>query len=204
MKSNTRLLILQRAGRLLFSQGLATGIDRTTRECQTAKMTIYQHFTNKDGLICAILQGVQSALNDKILAITGSRGIPPNVQLESVFNIVCYGMSDPEIMAGLGVRALTEFPRPDHPVHLAGLKLDRAILRHLEPLCGQAAIEDSETAARQLLLIAKGCFLMVPLLGVSGSRVVARELARSVLSQSGEAPASAAPSQRAGHPTTHV
>ncbi len=62
MKSQTKNHILQISARLFFEEGLATGIDRITSECETAKMTIYTHFASKDGLICAVLHEVQTAL----------------------------------------------------------------------------------------------------------------------------------------------
>jgi hypothetical protein len=90
-------------------------------------------------------------------------------------------MSDPEVMAGLMVRALMEFPNPRHPVHQAALELERNVLKYLEPLCAAADIVDSEVAARQLLLLAKGCFVMSPTVGIAGSRILATALADHVL-----------------------
>jgi AcrR family transcriptional regulator len=186
MKTNTRQQILQRAGQLFLTQGLATGIDHITRECDTAKMTIYTHFTSKDGLIGALLEGVAAAITEKIRTITAEPGSDPQSQLEAVFNMLCHGMSDPDLRIGLGVRALVEFPRPDHPAHIAGLKLQRAILAHLEPLCARAGLVESESAARHLLLIAQGSFIMAPALGTRGSNADAAALFQILTAQSAD------------------
>ena len=62
MKAHTKSHILHCATRLFFAEGLATGIDRVTSDDKTAKMTIYFHFTSKDGLICAVLKEIQRSL----------------------------------------------------------------------------------------------------------------------------------------------
>jgi AcrR family transcriptional regulator len=181
MKTTTRNKILDRASRLFFHEGLATGIDRVTAECGTAKMTIYLHFTHKDGLICAILRGIQTNLSERIRSHTSPPALPPLERLQAAFNILCYGMSDPDIMAGLLVRALLEFPRASHRVHRAALEVEQTILDQLEPLCAAAGIADSEQVGRQLLLVAKGCFAMTPSVGLVRSRMLASSLAEQIL-----------------------
>ena len=193
MKTTTRQQILQRAGELFLSQGLATGIDRITHQCDTAKMTIYTHFASKDGLICALLQGVEAAVTEKIRAITAEPGSDPQSQLEAVFNFLCHGMSDPDLRIGRGVRALVEFPRLENPIHIAGLKLQRAILVHLESLCARTGFAESENAARHLLLIAQGSFIMAPMLGTRASNADAATLFQILTAQSAD------PVTNAGH-----
>ena len=184
MKPATKDKILQRAARLFFVEGFAVGIDRVTFECDVAKMTIYSEFRSKDGLICAILQEVRHTLDARIAEVI-ERDLPPPIRLRATFNLLCYGMNDPALKLGLGVRALAEFPTPGHPVHRAGLDLERGILQHLQ------AGEDSTSAgpsveAQQLLLLAKGCFLMVPLLGIKDARQQAMELAHLRLNRTEE------------------
>ena len=102
-----------------------------------------------------------------------------------MFNLVCYGMNDPALRLGLGVRALAEFPCSEHPVHQAALELDRAIVKHLQAE-DEPTFVVSQAAAQQLLLLAKGCFLMVPLLGLKDSRQRTMELAHLRLNRMGE------------------
>jgi len=181
MKSQTKSHILQTSARLFFEEGLATGIDRITSECETAKMTIYTHFASKDGLICAVLHEVQTALLGNIRSHALHSKLPAQEQLQAAFNIVCHGMSDAEVRAGLVVRALMEFPRANHPVHRAALDLEHVIQVCLEPLCAGAHIADSEEAARHLLLLAKGAYTMSPSVGVEGSRMLAAKLAGAII-----------------------
>ena len=94
-------------------------------------------------------------------------------------------MHDPELKLGLGVRALVEFPSSEHPVHQAALELDRAILHHLQA-GDEPTVGVSTTEAQQLLLLAKGCFLMAPLLGLRESRAIALEPAHLRLNRLGE------------------
>lgn len=167
--------------RLFFAKGLATGIDRVTSECDTAKMSINKHFASKDGLICAVLREVQTSLLGNLRSHALHSEILPIEQLEAAFNILCYAMSDPEVRAGLIVRTLVEFPQPRHPVHQAALDVERAILDFLQPLAAAAGIPESEAATRQLLLLAKGYFVMSSTVGIAGSRMLATTLASNAL-----------------------
>jgi len=72
---------------------------------------------------------------------------------------------------------VTEFPNPGNPVHQDALDLERAILKHLQPDEGSG----SARLAQQLLLLAKGCFLMAPLIGLGESRQAAMALAELAL-----------------------
>ena len=181
MKTVTKDKILHRAAPLFFAEGFATGIDRVTRECDTAKMTIYSEFKSKDGLICAILDEVRRSLAERIRQVI-EPALPPTTRLRAVFNLVCYGMHDPELRLGLGVRALTEFPSPSHPVHQSALDVDRSIPRHLQP----DEMAATSQQARQLLLLAKGCFLMAPLVGIQESRALAAGLALRSFNRRGD------------------
>ena len=181
MKSATQNHILQVASHLFFTEGLTTGIDRIIFDCDITKMTLYHHFQSKDGLICAALRDAQSALLGNLHSHNHHSNLPALEQLEAAFNILCFGMSDPEIRAGLSVRAVLEFPRREHPVHQAALKFDREILSYLESLCTAVEIAGSEETARQLLLLAKGCFVMSPTVGIAGSRIIATSLLGRIL-----------------------
>lgn len=181
MKSETKSHILQVAGRLFFHEGLATGVDRITAECSTAKMTIYHHFASKEKLICEVLRESQAALFSNIQCHNQHSGLPAREQLEATFNIVCFAMNDPEIRAGLAVRAALEFPTPSHPIHRAALRFDRAIIQCFASLCAASSLSGSDELSRQLLLLSKGCFVMSPVVGIAGSRSLATSVFRQLL-----------------------
>jgi AcrR family transcriptional regulator len=176
MTSHTKDKILTGAARLFFSEGFSTGIDRVVSECGVAKMTLYQHFKSKDGLICAILHEVQSFILNHIRIETARNAKPPAAQLEAIARILCEAMTDPEAKAGLAVRALAEFPDPRNPVHAKARHVDLEILNILEPRCTEASLPNARQAARQILQIAKGHFLMAPTLGIETSRTLSFEL----------------------------
>lgn len=150
-------------------------------------MSIYAHFASKDGLICAVLHEVQTTLLGNLRSHARHSELPAIDRLKTDFNILCFGMSDPEVRAGLGVRALLEFPQVDHPVHQTALDLERAILNFLEPVAQAADISECEVVVRELLLLAKGCYVMSPTMGLAGSRIIATGLAEHVLQRGGVA-----------------
>jgi AcrR family transcriptional regulator len=183
MQSDTKTRILQRSARLFFEEGFATGIDRVTSECGTAKMTIYQHFKNKRGLICAILKDIQDRLHEQIRQSMVLLEFSSSAQLEAVSFTLCRGMNDPELRLGLVVRALIEFPDPQHSVHVAARQMDVTILNWVEHLCEKALMKDPRQVARQILEIAKGGFLIAPTVGVKRSESSALALLRPILTE---------------------
>ena len=188
MISDTKDKILQGAAHIFFTEGFSTGIDRVISECGVAKMTLYQHFKTKEGLICAILKDVQTSLQKEIRREAEINAKNPNAQLEAACLILCEGMNDPELRVGLSIRALLEFPGAETPVHEAARHLDLTILKWFERLCEDAQVPDAPNAARQILHIAKGCFLMAPTVGIEASELIALDLLSSVLAQSEEFP----------------
>ncbi|MDR3403530.1 MAG: TetR/AcrR family transcriptional regulator [Chthoniobacter sp.] len=185
--------ILQGAARIFFESGFSTGMDRVISDCGVAKMTVYMHFKTKNGLICAILDEIQAFLENHIRVEIALNAKPPRAQLEAASLILCNGMSDQEMRAGLAVRALISFPNPRNAVHERARQLDLTILRWFEQLCAEALLPDAERVARTILHIAKGCFLMAPTIGVEASQATALSLLSSVL-----APAEIAPPRRLG------
>ena len=109
-------------------------------------------------------------------------------------------MNDPELKLGLSIRALVEFPDAKNAVHEAARQLDLTILKWLERLCEDAALPDPQQAARQILHIAKGCFLMAPTVGIEASESIAITLLSPVLAQAEEVPVRRAGTRRSnGH-----
>jgi AcrR family transcriptional regulator len=199
MISDTKEKILHRAARLFFAEGFATGIDRVVSECQVAKMTVYQHFKSKDGLICAILDESQAVLENHIRVETALNKKPPLAQLEAASLILCRAMDDPEARLGLAIRALISFPDPRNPVHERARQLDVAILKTFERLGEEASLPDAKQAARQILQIAKGRFLMTPTVGFESSEAVSLGLLSSVLAQDPEVQPMQVGTRASGH-----
>jgi AcrR family transcriptional regulator len=187
MTSATKHKILNEAARLFFAEGFATGIDRVISECGIAKMTLYSHFKTKEGLILAILDDVQRSLQEEIRRETTHDARSASDQLEVASLILCAGMNDPELRVGLSVRALIEFPSPENAVHQAARRFDLTTLKWLELLSKGARLPDARKAAREILHIAKGCFLMDPTVTEVGE-VIALSLLRPVLDQAAGEP----------------
>jgi AcrR family transcriptional regulator len=182
MTSETKHRIPQTASQLFFKEGFATGIDRVISECGVAKMTLYSHFKTKEGLILAILNDVQRSLQEEIRRETTHDARSASDQLDVASLILCAGMNDPELRVGLSVRTLVEFSSPKNAVHEAARRFDLTNLKWLELFCKGARLPDARKAAREILHIAKGCFLMDPTVTEVGE-VIALSLLRPILAQ---------------------
>jgi len=188
MTTNTKNKILAGAAHLFFTEGFSTGVDRIVSECSVAKMTLYQHFKTKDGLIGAILKDVQSSLQKEIHREAEVTAKTRSAQLEAACLILCEGLNDPELKVGLVIRALVEFPDPKNAVHEAARQFDLTILKWFGRLCEDSQLPDAHNAARRILHIAKGCFLMAPVVGIEASEAIALALLSHVLGQAEEVP----------------
>jgi AcrR family transcriptional regulator len=181
MIQETKNKMLQCASGLFFTKGFSVGVDEIISKSGVAKMTLYKHFKTKDGLICAILDEIQHSLREQIQADSTKQAKTPEAKLEAASLSLCEAMNDPELRAGLGTRALVEFPAPQGVIHERARELDLAILKWFGRFCEDALVPNAHQAAREILQIAKGCFLLAPTIGREASEAVALRLLSYVL-----------------------
>lgn len=176
MESETKNRILQCAGSLFFKKGFSTGVDEIVSVAEVAKMSLYKHFSSKEGLICAVLEETQNALRQAFQVNLLRTNPTPREKLETACLSLCEAMHDQDMRGGLAVRALVDFSDPESAVHEKARQVDLFVLKRLERFSEDALLPNAHQAAREVLQIAKGYFLLAPTVGKEASLAVATRL----------------------------
>jgi AcrR family transcriptional regulator len=115
--SEARLRLLGTATRVFYTEGIhSVGIDRIVAEAQVTRATLYRHFTGKEELVVAYLQGAAQLERDQIEKAIGAGG-PPADTLRAVAKSITAGITSDGFRGCAFLNAAAEYPDPDHAVH---------------------------------------------------------------------------------------
>jgi AcrR family transcriptional regulator len=145
------------AWRLFYHDGYrAVGIDTVLAEAEVAKMTLYYHFASKDELIVAVLEKRSlEVLAGLRSAAFGTKG-PPTKQLLALFDWLADWYATDEFRGCAFIRALSEFPEVNHPVHQAAWRHKEAMKEILVELGRAAGAKDPNAVGEALRLVIDG------------------------------------------------
>jgi len=148
------------AWRLFYRDGYrAVGIDTILAEADVAKMTLYNHFKSKDDLIVAVLEKRSREVLDAMrLAAAKERPGSPR-QLLAVFDWLAGFCQNDDFKGCAFIRALSEFPELDHPVHQAAWRHKEGMREVLIELTRSAGVKDPTALAEALRLLIDGALV---------------------------------------------
>ena len=177
--SGKRQQIIETAYRLFKKEGFhATGIDRIIAEADVAKMTMYRHFPNKDGLIIAVLEYRMRRFEqqlDELEALTAS----PEKKIAQIFDWYNNWFQDADFHGCLFQHALAEFGNSDNPIFKAATaqknKLKNRMYRILKTLMPPSP---AKNIAATLLLLIEGATLLAQM---GQGRTAIREAKRAMI-----------------------
>lgn len=149
--------LLATAWKLFYRDGYrAVGIDMLLEKAGVAKMTLYNHFASKEELIVAVLEersrNLLAAVDDAI----AKAGRTPARQLSSVFDGLKVWFATDEFKGCAFIRALSEYPEPDHPIHQAAWKHKRAMNARIRSIVERAGARDPAALADTISLLIDG------------------------------------------------
>ena len=175
-RQSRKKVLVNTAIQLFYDHGFnATGIDRILAESGVAKMTLYNHFSSKDDLIVEALNSasrrVLERMHEQILNTVGAEE-----RLLSLFDHHDKWFNSEGFKGCLFVRAASEFPNPDHPVHQAATAHKRKVYDLLLALTKKTGTANAPQVAEQLLLLLEGA---ISLSFVTGARIAARKARRT-------------------------
>lgn len=156
MPSSKKNLLIACARRLFESEGFhTTGIDRILEEAGVAKMTLYNNFGSKDMLIVAVLNSASEdmlrQLNESVSHIHD-----PYEQILGIFDSLAQWHDTEDFCGCMFQAAVAEFPDPEsEPAKAAQNHLLR-LTSLFKDLCVRAELEDAQTLASMLAMIASG------------------------------------------------
>jgi AcrR family transcriptional regulator len=159
--SDKRQHIIETAYSLFKRAGFhATGIDRIIAEAKVAKMTMYRHFPNKDGLIVEVLN-YRAKRFDRQLDRLVAKPMNPTRKIETIFGWYKGWFRSPDFHGCLFAHALAEFGDPAHPVFQVASKQKNTLKQRLRQILEDAMPSHrAESIAAALLMLIEGATLM--------------------------------------------
>lgn len=135
------------------------GIDTLLAEAGVAKMTLYNHFASKDDLIIAVLEKRDRWFRDSLASSVEAAGRAPLKQLQAVFDWHERWFSGSNYNGCAFLRALSEYPDPDHPIHKTAWSHKEGIKALLTTICEAAEAKNPATLASTLNMLLDGAIV---------------------------------------------
>jgi AcrR family transcriptional regulator len=152
--------LLATAWKLFYRDGYrAVGIDTLLEKAGVAKMTLYHHFASKEELIVAVLEQRSRNLLEAVDDAIAKAGRTPSRQLASVFDGLKAWFAADEFKGCAFIRALSEYPEPNHPIHQAAWKHKRAMNARIRTIVESAGARDPAALADTISLLIDGAIV---------------------------------------------
>lgn len=152
--------LLATAWRLFYRDGYrAVGIDTLLAEAGIAKMTLYHHFASKEELIVAVLEARSAKLCEALDEALATAGRSPARRLAAVFEGLKKWFATDEFKGCAFIRALSEYPEPDHPIHVAAWAHKRAMNRRFVAIVTEARAKNPAELADTISLLVDGAIV---------------------------------------------
>ena len=178
--------LMATAAKLFYRDGYhAVGIDTLLAEAEVAKMTLYNHFDSKEALIVAVLEKRSAAFISNVRASIAAAGRSPVRQLEAVFDGLHRLFADDEFKGCAFIRALGEFPEPDHSIHRTAWRHKLAVRALLAEVAASADAKNPAAFAETVGMLIDGAIVAAHATGQTEPAETARTAAISLLKMAG-------------------
>lgn len=165
--------ILAVATELFCRDGIhATGIDRILAEAGTAKMTLYNRFGSKEGLIYAVLKQEGETWRSWFAETLDKLGATPEEKLFGVFSALEKWFATKTYYGCAFINAVAEHNKQDKTIQALTLEHKRAVLAHLETLAREAGCSRPADLAHQLGILMDGAIVAAM---VTGNPAIAQD-----------------------------
>lgn len=184
--AQTRAHILAVARDLFYRNGIrATGIDRVLAAADVAAPTLYRLWSSKDDLVAAYVATSAEGYRAWFTAAEAAGGDSPRARILAVFAALAEQVQPPACRGCPFLRALAEYPDPEHPAHREAVAVKRWVADRFAGLAADYAQEhdgvDAAALAAHLVLLMEGVYASVSTLGAAGPATHARNLAAALL-----------------------
>lgn len=174
--------LMATARRLFYRDGYrVVGIDTLLAEAKVAKMTLYNHFASKEELIVAVITQQDAEVRAALTAAVAAAGRSPARQMLAVFDWLQGWFESAGFKGCSFIRAFSEYPEPDHPIHQAAARHKQAVNTLLLAIVTEAGAKHPAELADTLSLLVDGAILSAHTTGSSASALTARGAAATLL-----------------------
>jgi AcrR family transcriptional regulator len=144
-------------------------------------MTLYNHFSSKEDLIVAVIEKRSAEVLAGLGEAVATAGKSPERRLLAVFDWLKELFGSKDFNGCAFIRALSEFPEPNHPIHRAAWMHKQAVRKMLVGLAAEAGAKDPAAVADALRLLIDGALVAAHATGSAKPAVVARQAAAEIL-----------------------
>jgi AcrR family transcriptional regulator len=179
--------LVDTASALFYREGFrAVGIDTLLAEAGVAKMTLYNHFSSKEELIVAVLEARSTQLQQALDKSLAEAGRTPARQLAAVFDGLKHFFDSDEFKGCAFIRALSEYPDPQHPIHQTAWAHKRAMNARFLAIAKNAGAKNPPGVADAISLLVDGAIVAAHATRSSEPANQARTAAMSLLKLASE------------------
>ncbi|MEZ5670201.1 MAG: TetR family transcriptional regulator [Alphaproteobacteria bacterium] len=159
MRPSKRDELVRKALVVFYRDGFhATGMDLLAAETGISKTTMFKHFRTKEELILAALRLRDQDFRSWLFRRMEQAG-PPRAQLLAMFDALAEWFAAPDFRSCMFIKAASEYPEPDHPIHAQAAEHKRLLYRQVREIAAESGAEDPATLARALLLLKEGAIV---------------------------------------------
>ncbi len=170
------------AWQLFYRDGYrVVGIDTILAKAEVAKMTLYKHFPSKEDLIVAVIEKRSGEVLNVLTAAVEAAGRSPARRLLAVFDALRTWFESDDFKGCAFIRALSEYPDTDHPIHQAAWRHKCAVRALLAELAAAAEVDDPKALADELALLVDGAIIRAHATGSATSADSAKSAANALL-----------------------
>ena len=174
--------ILDTAIKLFCRDGIhATGVDRIIEESGVARMTLYNKFGSKSGLIRSALEREGEVWRNWFLSEMDKIGAAPREKLLCVFDVLEMWFTQDDFYGCAFINAVAEHNKHDPQIRDLTLDHKKKILSEISSIAARAGAKDPEGVAHSLGMLMDGAIVTALVSGRPEAARDARNMAAVLL-----------------------
>ncbi|MCX8305684.1 TetR/AcrR family transcriptional regulator [Enterobacter pseudoroggenkampii] len=179
--TDTREKILTTAEQLIYQNGIhAMGMDLLVKTSGVARKSIYRHFSNKEDVASAALNGRDERWM-QWFRTESDKGETPQDRILNMFTVLKSWFESEGFRGCAFINTAGEVGDPDDPVRLIAKVHKQKLLDYALELSGQLSTGHAEELARQLLILMEGAITVTYVMGDRDAADNARDVAKVLL-----------------------
>jgi AcrR family transcriptional regulator len=179
-----RTLILNTAIRLFCRDGISvTGVDTIIREAGVARMTLYNQFGSKEGLLIAALEHESATWRSWFFARVAALQLPPFEHLLAIFDVLKEWFGRDDYFGCALMNAVLESRTSNEMVMTLTTAHKKPVVEQLKAMAAAAGADNPTQTAGQMYLIVNGAIVNAILSGTDEPADDAKSIARALLTQ---------------------
>lgn len=178
MPVNARQRLLTTAEDLFYAEGVrAVGVERILSASGVGRASFYRHFTSKDELVVAVLQGRDERWRAWLAERVAAHGGGPL----AVFDALAERFARQDFRGCAFINTMIESADPDSPAHRVAAQHKTAVAAYVETLLAAAGAPEPASLAAQFALLMDGAIVTALRERTSAPAVRARAVAAALL-----------------------